>query len=74
MTTNTQKMLSAVLSQLQSELGNYGPIENPSTVYEGSRSENYLIGAISTIIRRVDEGADSKEIYKDVNQYLNDRV
>lgn len=74
MVTNTQKMLVAVLSQLQSHLGNYGPVEEPATIYEGTRSENYLIGAISTIIRRADEGADAKEIYKEVNQYLNDRV
>lgn len=74
MATNTQKMLSAVLAQLQSQVGNYGPAEEPASIYEGTRSENYLIGAISTIIRRADEGGDAKEIYKEVNQYLNDRV
>lgn len=74
MVTNTQKMLNAVLSQLQSELPKYGPAVLPSTIYEGVRSENYLIGAVATIIRREDEGADEKEIYKEVNQYLNDRV
>ncbi len=74
MASNTQKMLSAVLSQLQSKLGDYGPIEYPTTVYEGMRSENYLISAISTIIRRADEGADKKEIYKEVNNYLIDKV
>ncbi len=74
MASNTQKMLAAVLSQLQPQLNKYGPIDEPSTIYEGTRSENYLIGAVSIIIRRVDEGADAKEIYKEVNQYLNDRV
>ena len=74
MATNKQKMLSAVLLQLQNQLGKYGPVEEPASIYEGIRSENYLIGAVSIIIRRADEGADAKEIYKEVNQYLNDRV
>lgn len=74
MATNTQKMLSAVLLQLRNQLGKYGPVEEPASIYEGIRSENYLIGAVSIIIRRADEGADAKEIYKEVNQYLNDRV
>ena len=74
MSSNTQKMLTAVLSQLQLQLASYGPVEDPSSIYEGTRSDNYLIGAISTIILRADEGAESKEIYKEVNKYLNDRV
>ena len=74
MATNTQKMLAAILSQLQPQLANYGPVEEPTSIYEGARSENYLIGAVSTIIRRADEGAEPKEIYREVNQYLNERV
>lgn len=74
MATNTQKMLVAVLSQLQNQLSKYGPVEEPPSIYVGMRSDNYLIGAISTIIRRADEGAEAKEIYKEVNQYLTERV
>ena len=75
-TTNNDKMLGAVL--LDPELmkfGHYGEADiNFTSAYQAVESDNYVISAVAHIIIRASEGATEKEIYKEITEYLKNRV
>lgn len=71
---NDNKMLQAVL--LDDDLmkfGNYMP-SNISTIDQALDSGNYVINAVAQIIKRTNEGASEKELWKEINKYLIDNV
>lgn len=71
---NDNKMLQAVL--LDDDLmkfGNYMP-SDISTIDQALDSGNYVINAVAQIIKRTNEGASEKELWKEINKYLIDNV
>ena len=73
-TTNNDKMLEAVLMNLDlDKFGNYSTADITS-IYQALESDNYVISAVAQIIKRSAEGASDKEIYKEVTEYLKKNV
>lgn len=74
-TTNQDKMMVAVLMDEQlMKYGGYTPSEIPESIYTAMDSDNYVINSVATIIHRYREGATNKEIYNQINQYLQTKV
>lgn len=72
--TNKDKMLQAVLSDERlMELGKYSLAE-VSGVYEALNSDNYVINVVAQIIMGVNEKATETELWKQVNDYLKERI
>lgn len=72
--TNNDKMLEAVLSDLDlMKFGKYNP-QNISSMYEAIYSENVTVSTVAKIIQRASDGATEKEIYKEVTEYLKRNV
>lgn len=73
-TTNSDKMLEAVLTN--PELMRFGgyTIADITSIYQAVESDNYVIGAVARIIKRTADGATEKEIYKEVMEYLRNNV
>lgn len=73
-TTNNDKMLEAVLSDLDlMKFGKYNPSEITS-VYQAVSSDNVVVSTVAQIIQRLSDGATQKEIYKEVTEYLKKNV
>lgn len=73
-TTNNDKMLEAVLSDLDlMKFGKYNPHEITS-VYQAVSSDNVVVSTVAQIIQRLSDGATEKEIYKEVTEYLKKNV
>ena len=73
-TTNNDKMLEAVLMNLDlDKFGNYSAADITS-IYQALESDNYVISAVAQIIKRSAEGSSDKEIYKEVTEYLKKNV
>lgn len=71
---NEDKMLQAVLMDEQlMKYGGYSPSEI-GNIYQALDSENYVINAVAQIIKRIDEGATEKELWKEINEYLKRNV
>ena len=71
---NDDKMLQAVLlDEKLMKFGNYKPSEI-STIEQALDSDNYVINVVAQIIKRIGEGASEKELWKEINKYLNDNV
>ncbi|EGC85155.1 hypothetical protein HMPREF9303_0080 [Prevotella denticola CRIS 18C-A] len=45
-----------------------------STIDQALDSDNHVINAVAQIIRRIDEGATQKELWKEINDYLKKNV
>ena len=63
--TNQDKMMVA---------GGYTLSEIPENIYTAMDSDNYVINSVATIIHHYKEGATNKEIYNQINQYLQTKV
>lgn len=73
-TTNNEKMLEAVLTDPQLiNFGGYNPAEINS-IYQAIDSDNYVVSAVARIILRASEDSSSREIYKEVTEYLKKSV
>lgn len=67
-------MLQAVLlNQRLMKVGNYTPADI-GTLYTALNSDNYIINAVAQIIKRADEGASERELWKEINDYLKRNV
>lgn len=74
-TTNENKMMAAVLMDEQlMKYGGYESSEIPESIYAAMDSDNYVINAVANIIHRYKEEASAKEIYNQINQYLQTKV
>ena len=72
--TNNDKMLEAVLSDLDlMKFGKYNP-QNITSIYEAIYSDNVTVSTVAKIIQRASDGATEKEIYKEVTEYLKKNV
>ena len=73
--TNQVKMMVAVLMDEQlMKYGGYTLSEIPENIYTAMDSDNYVINSVATIIHHYKEGATNKEIYNQINQYLQTKV
>ena len=65
--SNNDKMLQAVLlNQRLMKVGNYTPADI-GTLYTALNSDNYIINAVAQIIKRAEEGASERELWKEIN-------
>lgn len=72
--TNKDKMLHAVLLDEQlMKFGGYMP-EEIGNIYHALDSENYVINTVAQIIKRTEENATEKELWKEINEYLKRNV
>ncbi|MBD5289891.1 MAG: hypothetical protein HDS26_04310 [Bacteroides sp.] len=72
--TNNEKLLQAVLSNERlMKFGNYTHADIGS-LYVALSSENYVINTVAQIIKRTDEGASERELWKEINDYLKRNV
>ena len=67
-------MLHAVL--MNEKLMQFGAYKESDigTLYQALESDNYVINAVAQIIRRTNEGASDKELWKEINDYLKRNV
>lgn len=71
---NNDKMLHAILTNKHlMEFGKYN-LSDVSTIYQALASDNYVINAVAQIIKRTEEGASEKELWKEINEYLKRNV
>ena len=71
---NTDKMLQAVLlNERLMKFGNYN-VSDISKIDQALDSDNYVINGVAQIIKRTNEGASDKEVWKEVNEYLKRNV
>ena len=71
---NEDKMLQAVLmDERLMKYGNYSASQIGS-IYQALDSDNYIINAVAQIIKRTGEGATEKELWKEINEYLERNV
>ena len=67
-------MLHAILTNKHlMEFGKYN-LSDVSTIYQALASDNYVINAVAQIIKRTEEGASEKELWKEINEYLKRNV
>ncbi len=67
-------MLQAVLlNERLMKFGNYTASEI-SPIYQSLDSENHVINTVAQIIKRTNEGATDKELWKEINDYLKKNV
>ena len=71
---NTDKMLQAVLlNERLMKFGNYNVSDIPK-IDQALESGNYVINVVAQIIKRTNEDASDKELWKEVNEYLKRNV
>lgn len=67
-------MLQAVLlNERLMKVGNYTAADIGS-LYSALYSDNYVINTVAQIIKRTEEGASERELWKEVNDYLKRNV
>lgn len=72
--SNNEKMLQTVLlNDRLMEFGGYSPAEI-SSIYSALDSDNYVINTVAQIIKRADEGASERELWKEIYDYLKRNV
>jgi hypothetical protein len=72
--TNSDRILQAVLKDDRLVLyGNYNPSDY-ETIEEAAASDNCIVGAVAKIIEGKNLGKTDKEIYNEVNHYLQERI
>ena len=73
-TNNSDKMLQAVLMNEQvMKFGKY-ELGEIGSIYQALDSDNYVINAVAQIIKRTEEGATERELWKEINEYLKRNV
>ena len=71
---NEDKMLQAVLMDVNlMKYGKYSASQIGSS-YQALDSHNCIINAVAQIIKRSEEGASEKELWKEINEYLKRNV
>lgn len=71
---NVEKMLQAVLlDERLMKYGNYSASQIGS-IYQALDSDNYVVNVVAQIIKRTEEGASEKELWKEINEYLKRNV
>lgn len=71
---NNDKMLHAVLTNKRlMEFGKYD-LSEVGSIYQALASDNYVINAVAQIIKRTEEGASDRELWKEINEYLKRNV
>lgn len=71
---NTDKMLQAVLlNERLMTFGNYSA-SDICKIDQALDSDNYVINVVAQIIKRTNEGASEKELWKEINEYLKRNV
>ena len=71
---NEDKMLQAVLmDENLMKYGNYSASQIGS-IYQALDSDNCIINSVAQIIKRSEEGASEKELWKEINEYLKRNV
>ena len=71
---NEDKMLQAVLmDENLMKYGNYSASQIGS-IYQALDSDNCIINAVAQIIKRSEEGASEKELWKEINEYFKRNV
>lgn len=71
---NEDKMLQAVLmDENLMKYGNYSASQIGS-IYQSLDSDNCIINSVAQIIKRSEEGASEKELWKEINEYLKRNV
>lgn len=72
--SNNDKMLKAVLlNERLMKVGNYTAADI-GTIYSALDSDNYIINTVAQIIKRTEEGATERELWKEINDYLKRNV
>lgn len=72
---NQSKMMLAVLNDEQlMKIGEYSPADIPDNIYTTLDSDNCIINAVATIINRQSLGATDRDIYNQINQYLQTKL
>ncbi|MBJ2184671.1 MAG: hypothetical protein JFR38_09230 [Muribaculaceae bacterium] len=72
--SNNDKMLQAVLlNERLMKVGNYTAADI-GTIYSALDSDNYIINTVAQIIKRTEEGATERELWKEINDYLKRNV
>ncbi len=67
-------MLQAVLlNERLMKVGNYTAADI-GTIYSALDSDNYIINTVAQIIKRTEEGATERELWKEINDYLKRNV
>lgn len=67
-------MLQAVLlNEWLMKVGNYTAADI-GTIYSALDSDNYIINTVAQIIKRTEEGATERELWKEINDYLKRNV
>lgn len=67
-------MLQAVLlNERLMKVGNYTAADI-GTIYSALDSDNYIINTVAQIIKRTEEGATERELWKETNDYLKRNV
>ncbi len=73
-TTNADRILKAVLDDSElTKFGNYAPYEY-ADMETALASENHIIVAVARIIQGKAESRTDKDIYKEVSNYLKERI
>ena len=63
-------MLQAVLlNERLMKVGNYTAADI-GTIYSALDSDNYIINTVAQIIKRTEEGATERELWKEIKDYL----
>lgn len=71
---NNDKMLHAVLmNERLMKFGDY-KLSDIGTLYQALDSDNYVINAVAQIISQTSAGANEKELWKEINEYLKRNV
>jgi len=70
------KMLQAVLGDLDlQKFGGYDLEEvDGISIDDAVVSDNAVIHAVGVIIERIDDGANQREVYNEVNEYLKNNI
>ena len=74
MASNKDKILQAVLQDEHlMKCGEY-TLSEIGNLYNALESDNYVISTVAQIIEGVNSGVSDKELWKQINNYLNQSV
>lgn len=74
MSTESDRILHAVLDDAKlTEYGGYKESDY-TDMTQALRSDNYVVSAVAQIIKLKRNGASENEMYKQLNQFLKERV
>ena len=72
--TNSDRILQAVLKDAAlAEYGKYNP-DDYDTLESALMSDNYTVCAVAKIIDRKNNGKTDREIYNEINHYLQQTI